>query len=183
MTPTTNPTRLATTQRSYWTTQPSVVTVQNPSFDRLWTAAEDTAREYGFRLDRQDHRLGVLTTDPVTSKQLWEVWRKDTGNFSGTIDNSLDSYRRLVRFQFERIPGGYAVTPRVIIERYAQAEQPIMSSAYLRYAFGGIRPHPEGTKESDRGVYLPQAYWYATGRDTDLENQLAESLLKKLKKR
>src|SRR5690349_588368 len=29
--PTTNPTRLATTQRSYWTTQPAAVTVQDPS--------------------------------------------------------------------------------------------------------------------------------------------------------
>jgi hypothetical protein len=183
ITPTTNPTRLATTQRSYWTTQPAAVTVQSTSFNKLWIAAEDTAREFGFRLDRQDPRLGVLSTDPVTSKQLWEVWRKDSGNLTGTIDNSLESYRRSVRFQFEKIQNGYAVIPRVIIERYTQAEQHIMSSVYLRYAFGGggNRYRPQGTKESDRGVYLPQAYWYATGRDYDLENQIAESILRKLR--
>ena len=185
ITPTTNPARLATTQRSYWTTQPAAVTVQSASFNKLWIASEDTAREFGFPLNRQDPRLGVLTTDPVTSKQVWEVWRKDSGNLGQAASNSLDSYRRSVRFQFEKINGGYAVTPRVIIERYTQAEAQLTSSVYLRYAFGGggNRYRSQGTKETDRGVYLPQAYWYAMGRDYDLENKIADSILKKVESR
>ena len=182
-TPTTNPARLATTRRSYWTTQPAEVTVHNASFDRLWGASEDAARAFGFRLDRQDRRAGVLTTEPVTGKQVFEFWRRDTGNLGETLDNSLDSYRRSIRFRFDRIPGGYAMTPRVIIERYTQAEQPVASSVYLGTIYGGRRYPTRGTRETDRGVYLPQAYWYATGRDYDLENQIAQDVLKRIESR
>lgn len=179
-TPTTNPTRLATTQRSHWTTGPASITVQHRSFEKLWTAAEDTAREFGFRPDRKDRRAGILTTEPVTSKQICELWRRDTGNASQAAQNSLDSYRRSIRFDFTKIPGGYALVPRVIIERYTQAEQPITSSAYLRSIYGAQRYPPQGTHESDRGLYLPRAYWYATGRDYALEDTLARAVLKKL---
>ena len=178
--PTTNPSRLATTRRSHWTTGPASITVQHRSFNRLWTAAEDTAREFGFRLDRKDRRAGILTTEPVTSKQIFELWRCDTGNASQAAQNSLDSYRRFLRFDFTKIPSGYAVVPRVVIERYTQAEQPITSSAYLRSIYGAQRIPAQGTRESDRGLYLPRAYWYATGRDTALEDTIARAVLKKL---
>jgi hypothetical protein len=178
--PTTNPSRLATTQRSHWTTGPASITVQDPSFEKLWTAAEDTAREYGFRLDRKDRRAGILTTEPVTSKQLFELWRRDTGTAAQAADNTLDSYRRCIHFEFQKIAGGYSIIPRVVIERYTQAEQPITSSAYLRSIYGAQRFPPQGTHESDRALYLPRAYWYATGRDYALEDDLAHSILKKL---
>ena len=159
------------------------MTVHNASFNGLWTASEDAARAFGFRLDRQDRRAGVLTTEPVAGKQIFEPWRRDTGNLAGTLDNSLDSYRRSIRFEFQKIPGGYAMTPRVIIERYTQAEQPVASSVYLGTIYGGRRYPARGTRETDRGVYLPQAYWYATGRDYDLENQIAKDVLKRVEKR
>src|SRR2546423_724931 len=107
MTPTTNPVALATTQPFYWTTQPSNVRVSSASFERLWSACERTAREYGFPLDRQDLRNGVMTTEPVISQQFFEPWRRDTGTASGVANNSLATFRRSIRFAIEKEDGGY----------------------------------------------------------------------------
>ena len=181
MTPTTNPAMLATTQPFYWTTQPSVVQVRAASFQRLWSACERTSREFGFPLDRQDFRNGLMTTEPVISQQFFEPWRHDTGTASGVANNSLASYRRTIRFQIEKQDESYVMTPCVIVERFAQAEQPIASDIYLRSSMN-VEKHPMlGTKETDRAIYLPRRYWYATGRDNALERDLAKAVEKKLR--
>ena len=46
-------------------TQPTGPTVVAADFQRLWDACEDVAREFGFALDRQDRRSGVITTVPL----------------------------------------------------------------------------------------------------------------------
>ncbi len=178
--PTTNPAALLTTQPYYWTTQPAVVQVTNPSFHRLWNASAAVAREYGYRLDRQDLRSGLLTTEPLVSQQFFEVWARDTGDSAGVANNSITTYRRTLRFEIQKDMGGFTMSPRVLVERSAQAEQPITSAVGVRSSMG-TQKHPTlGTRETDRGVYIPGGYWYATGRDYALERKIAKSVSKKL---
>ena len=181
--PTTRPS-YATTQPSYWIAQPPSARVTSRNFDKLWKTAEETARQYGFALDREDYRAGVITTVPLTSKQFFEVWRNDVQTMEDLADSSLSTYRRTLRFQFQRNPDeSYDITPIVIIERYAQAEHPITASVYLRTAFRrqrGARKQNIGTRETDVGIYLPHQYWYATGRDTVVEKDIARSMAHKL---
>ncbi len=179
-TPTTNPAALLTTQPYYWTTQPSVVDVVYPDFYKLWNACADVARQDGYTIDRRDYREGLLTTDPLVSQQFFEVWRHDTGSAAGVADNSLDTYRRTVRFQIEKESGQYRMTPCVIVERHTQAEQPITSDVYLGSSMIAAKHPMQGTRETDRGVYLPSAYWYATGRDYAFERDLATQVRHKL---
>jgi hypothetical protein len=181
--PTTQPSA-ATTQPDFWLGQKPVAKVTFRDFQQLWNACEATARDYGFALDRQDYRAGVITTAPLVSKQFFEFWRNDAQTAEDVADSSLNTYRRTLRFNIAKDSGGgggYSATPEVLIERYVQAERPITSSVYLRNAFRTTRGlHPIGTHESDRGVFLPQRYWYSTGRDEVLEADVATHVRRKL---
>jgi hypothetical protein len=181
-TPSTNPAALLTTQPYYWTTQPAVVQVTSTSFNKLWKACEAVAREYGFQLDRQDIRNGLMTTEPLVGQQFFEFWRRDTGNTEGVANNSITTYRRTVRFEIEKDNGKFTMSPCVLVERSAQAEQPITAAVGARSSMASQKNPTQGTRETDRGVYLPSGYWYATGRDWALERQLAKSVTKKLER-
>ena len=179
--PTTRPS-LATTQPYFWVDQPAAVQIVAVDFQRLWDACEEAAREYNFILSRQDYRNGVITTNPLISKQWFEIWRNDVQTGEDLADSSIATYRRTLRFEFERQQDGrFASTPKVVIERYAQAERPITSSVYLRNTFRTQRNyHPVGSAEADVGVYLPQRYWYPTGRDIALEKDIARHVQHRL---
>jgi hypothetical protein len=174
----------STARPAYWNRQPGTERVEARDFDRLWRASEETARDFGFELDRLDYRNGVITTVPLTSKQFFEVWRNDVATIPDMANSSLATYRRTLRFDIEKTPDGrFAAVPRVVVERYARAEQPITSSVYLRNAFRTERRRQSlGTRESDRGVALPRQYWYATGRDEALEENVARRVQKRLTK-
>jgi hypothetical protein len=166
------------------TTAPSRPTVTARSFDFLWASCEDTAREFGFTLDRQDYRGGVITTVPLISKQFFEVWRNDVRTIGDVANSSLATYRRTLRFEIVRNSNGtFTVTPSVTIERYVQSEQPITSSVYLRNAFRSRRGRAAiGSPEADRGIILPSRYWYVTGTDEAVEAAVAKRLARKLRR-
>jgi hypothetical protein len=173
---------LATTQPSYWLDQPPVTNVSNFQFQPLWDACEHTARSYLFQLDRQDYRLGVLTTKPMVSKQFWELWRGDTGTFHEEIENSLATIRRTVRFEIEHTDDGtYVMTPRVLVERQTIVERRVTSVTQTRLAFTGPGVPTREAITSDV-IDLPTTYWTPIGRDTVLEKKLAEKVRERLKK-
>ena len=182
--PTTKPS-YATTQPSYWLAQAPATRVTSPDFDLLWKACEEAARGYGFSLDRQDFRSGVITTYPLISKQFFEVWRNDVQTPHDLADSSINAYRRTIHFSIKRLPDGtFEMTPAIVIERQALAEHPVSASVYLRYAFRNDmrETRSAGTAESDEGLQLPRNYWYATGRDTVLEKSVAKSVEHWMKK-
>lgn len=168
---------LATTQPSFWYDQAGVYSVESDHFAQLWNACEQTARHFHFVPDRLDKRAGVLTTEPLTSAQFFEFWHNDVATIADSADASLATYRRTLRFDIERIPGGYRATPRVVIERFVETERPLTAQVFLRQTFRSQRhEHPVGTPESDRGILIPRTYWYATGRDVALEKHVWKAL-------
>ena len=175
----------ATTQPTYWLDL-AALSVSANDFDRLWRAAEETARDFGFATDRTDYRAGLMTTVPLTSAQWFEFWRSDVRAPDDLAESSTATVRRTIRFEFTREPDGtFKCFPKVLVERQAIAEQRITSvtsyrAVYRRPARPGDRPR--GTRESDEGVMLPSRYWYPTGRDQTLETALIDSLNEKLRR-
>lgn len=176
----------ATTQPSYWYDQPGVASVEGSGFQTLWNTAEDVARSYFFKIDRIDYREGVLTTEPMVSAQFFEPWRRDVQTIDDSLESSLATVRRTVRFEFTKLDNGsYRVVPKVLVERRSIAEQRITSVVLYRQTFK--RPvttgkkAPSGTHETDVGVYLPARYWYPIGRDQTLEKSIAERMESHLK--
>jgi hypothetical protein len=146
-------------EKEYWLAKPPVAEARG-QFDPLWEASERTARDYLFNIDRRDQRSGLLTTEPLITKQWWEFWRKDAGTFRDTQEATLANMRRTIFFQFKKESDGiYSVTPKVLVEKESRVDP--------KY------------KEDIEG---PSSYWYATRRDQVLEKKLADSIRKHLDK-
>ena len=148
----------ATADPDYWLRQPATVHALSTDFALLWDAAEETALDHNFTIDRRDQRYGLLTTHPTISKQFFELWRQDASSADDVFENSLGTIRRTIRFEFSEESGRFTVGPKVLVERYS-----IIDPKYR-------------ANEAD----APIAYWYALGRDTGLERGLAKSIQKRL---
>jgi hypothetical protein len=164
--PTTNPAvvnDLATTQPSFWLGQPSAVAIRSASFTRLWDACEEVLRQIHLKIDRQDYRLGLLTSEPqdyrlglltsepTVSSPFFELWRSDPADADGRVESAIAGIRRTVRFEFARNPdSSYTVTPKVLVERRASVEPKLRQV-----------------------VDYDAVYWYPIARDPRMEKELA----------
>jgi hypothetical protein len=174
----------ATTQPSYWYDQPASITVISRSLPALWKASENALRQLGFRLDRDDLRSGLITSQPVVSSQFFEVWRSDVSTPDDAARSSLATMRRTVRLEFEqRSDGTIQVVPKVLVEKQSIQERRTTSVTLYRGALSrreSPRERPSGTKESDVGLHYPARFWYPVGRDTALERRLADDIGRRL---
>jgi hypothetical protein len=170
---------LATTRPAYWLDQPPVATVESFQFLALWNACEDVARSYLFQLDRQDYRLGLLTTKPMISKQILEPWRSDGGTLQGVLESSLATIRRSIRFEIQRRDDGtFEMVPKVLVERETILERRITSSNQYRNAFSG--PAAGSRTAADVEADVPVLYWTPIGRDPEMEKHLATAVRRRL---
>jgi len=177
--PPTEPRQLdpATAKADYWLAKPAAAIVYGEDYDQLWDACADVARADLYSLDRQDYRDGLLTTTPMISKQIWEFWRNDAGDSYDAMQDTLQTIRRTVRFEFDRGSGGNTVTPKVLVERFAQPNNRITSTGEYRGYFATT-----DEPSSMRSPYSTSSedYWYAIGRDYAMEAELAKAIKAKL---
>jgi hypothetical protein len=168
------------TQPVYWYDRPATVTVGAANFDKLWHAAEEAARLHGFRIDREERRTGLLTTEPLISSQFFEFWRRDVLTVEDSARASLATHRRTLRFEFEKLPDGrYEVTPKALVERQSVTERRITSVVLYKGSVSGSGSAgdiPRGTREADEGILVPPRFWYAIGRDEALEKSVAATI-------
>lgn len=164
-----------TTQPSYYLDMPAAAQVQAGDFDTLWTACEKVARSYGYQLDREDYRTGLLTTVPMVSKNIQEPWRKDAGTVYYQIQDSLQTIRRTLRFEIKKDESGaFAAVPKVLMERQSVLEHRITSVTQYRGAFSG--PRVSSIYTTDAVNPVPARYWTPIGRDQPMEKQVATAV-------
>lgn len=171
----------ATAYPQYWLSKPAAASVWSGNYDKLWGACGDVARDELFILDREDYRDGLLTTQPLVSRQFFEIWRPDTGDTHDLIINSLQSIRRTIRFEFEKSSGGYSATPKVLIERLSQPEVRTTTAARYRSLFATPQlPSDHGPRMVEGALGTFGEDWYAIGRDLKMEEQLAQAVKQRL---
>jgi len=167
------------TTPDYWFNQPAVASIVSQDFPSLWDACARTLIYDQFELDRQDRRLGVLTTSPMISKQFFEVWRSDAGTGRQILQDSIQTIRRTVRFDLARRPdGSYVATPKVLVEQSSHPERRLTAVPQFTGAFAAFAE--TSSRITDQGVEVPNRYWYSLGRDQAMERQLANSVREKL---
>jgi hypothetical protein len=172
---------------AYWYNRPATTTVTADDFDQLWAACERAARDRGFRVDREDFRGGVMTTQPLISKGAVEFWRRDVVTLPDVAESTLHTMRRTIRFEIKaREDGAYEAAPKVLIERYSVIEHRITSATQYREIYALTREEATRTEHRQRNPLLeqegiPTFYWYAVGRDGSLEKKLAEAIAGKVK--
>jgi hypothetical protein len=156
-----------TTQVSYWWNQPAIASASGANFFELWKAAEHTARDYRFQIDVEDQRTALMATQPLLSKQFFEIWRSDVPELKDLLISSLSMMRRTVHFEFARDDDGvYHVQPKVLVERFSAEERRLSSQT----TFSAPETDTERVLE---GRPWPAIYWYPVGRDHELERLLA----------
>jgi hypothetical protein len=177
---------LATTQPSYWYDQPDAAVVRSGDFEKLWTACEDVARDYLFKISREEYRSGVLTTEPMVSGQWFEPWRRDGRSLDDSQENSIATIRRSIRFEFTRQSDNtWQMTPKILVERQSIAERRITSAVSYRNILAApprnaASPGSPGSREADQGILIQRRYWYPIHRDNEFERAVAQSVEKKL---
>jgi hypothetical protein len=166
-------------QPDYWWNRPAVASVSNPDFEKLWSACKGELYVRLFPVDREEYREGFLTSEPMVSKQIFEVWRNDAISLHDQAESSLGTIRRTVHFEVARQPDGtYQATPKVLIERYASAERRLTAITQYHSAFSGPRTYNDAPDQS--GEPAAADYWYPLRRDTDLEKVMADSIRHRL---
>lgn len=165
----------------YWLDKPATAKVSAADYDRLWAACDVAARRHYFTPDVLNYRQGVMTSKPLTSKGVSEFWRNDVPAGDDLARSTLATYRRTIRYEIAKTPDDqYEVGVKVLVERSSQFERRVTTGIQFKDAFG---PYPTGMEFlSDDGTEQAAQYWYATGRDTVLEEALAETIRKKLAK-
>lgn len=160
---------------------PPVASFKAEDFDTLWKSIYRVTRNAGFKPDRQDFRLGIFTTLPLVSGQIFEPWRRDSGSLQAVTESTLATVRRTVRWDVSKDDNGiYTATPKVLIERYSVIEHRVTFSAQYQEIFALTREEQRNQRLQalDPAAFaeepIPAAFWYAIGRDEGLERRLAE---------
>jgi len=168
------------TSTDYWFNKPAVASIESADFQKLWDACRGTLVNNQFEISDENYRLGLMTTWPLISKQFFEVWRSDAGTVHDIMQDSLQTIRRSVHFEFARQPdGSFTAYPKVVMEQFIHPERRITVQAQYNQAFAAVGEAP--TRENTEGNSVSSRYWYALGRDEAMEKQLANSVREKLR--
>jgi outer membrane murein-binding lipoprotein Lpp len=168
---------------AYWYEQPGEQSVSDASYEALWQASVRAAKDRFFTIEITDYRRGLLATAPSVSEQFFEPWRNDVADGHALTQASLGTIRRTIRFEFEATgERHYKVTPKVLVERESLPERRTTVAARYRTVF--VPEVDNGAQMSadigNPGEPAPKKYWYAIGRDYELESVLAKDISKLL---
>jgi hypothetical protein len=170
---------LKRSQPDYWWNQPAVVHVSARDFYKLWNACKGELYVRLFIVDREQYRDGLLTSEPLVSKQFFEFWRTDAVTVHDVAESSLATMRRIVRFEVtKQKDGSYDMVPKVLVERFESTERRLTAFNQYHESFTAPRTYMDEPDES--GVQLAADYWYVVRRDSDLEKDLANSIKRRL---
>lgn len=99
------------------------------NFQTLWRSSRRVLKKYGFELDRQDRRAGVITTFAATSGHLFEVWRRDAATPFHYQENAVQNILRAVRLSVRRGEGDtFDFNVEVLMAR-SNLPQPMITDA------------------------------------------------------
>ena len=165
-----------TAKFTYWLNQPPVASVDCDDFDTLWHACRRATEGASFKIDRVDFRGARLTTLPLVTKQVFEFWRNDTASLPDAAESTVSTIRRTVRWDIlKQDDGSFRATPAVVEERYVMTERRLTSAMQYQEIFSDAHKF-EGSRLQDEGLAPVDVYWFATGRDRNLEKRLAETV-------
>ncbi len=170
----------------------AIVQSDNPAAVRpdgyrgTFEASIEVLRDNGYTIDRRDYRFGRITTLPLGSPNIFEVWNAQNTTSHQAVESTLASEQRRVNINFISLagqsgqPGGsdqadpqvsYALEVEVILERRQIPTRRLAGSA-RRNVFSNLAAPPRDL--IDRGV--TGNYWEPVGRDPYLEARLIKQI-------
>jgi hypothetical protein len=92
-------------------------------------AARDVLTGMGFTLDKYDIEAGVLTTNPLTGAQFFEVWRGDNASRFDSAEANLHSLQRAVEMTFTQSDGKLCMLCDVKVRRLSLPEREVTGTS------------------------------------------------------
>jgi hypothetical protein len=155
--------------------------VYNASYDNVWKQGLAILSSAGFALDRQDYRLGTITTQYLPSNQIVEFWKPQATTFTAMMENTINDQRRRIRLTISNVEGKpqfYEIAVQVIVERQTNPSEEIHGPLFVEGSGFGRN------EISLRSDYAPPnvetARWIILGHDPDLERKLLDALFKRI---
>ena len=151
----------------------SFADVSHEQRDTLWDAAQDVLREQQFRLDWVDRRSGSIRTQPLTSQQAFEFWRKDVDTSYDLLEATMRTVRRTVDVTLAGGDAGETLTVTVRREYFSTPERQFNSS------IAGMRMFTTDLPRADTGEQIKDSdsRWIDAGRDPAMERYLLERIV------
>ena len=153
--------------------------------EALWEAGRDVLRQYGFSLDRQDFRAGVLTTHPMVGKHFFEFWRRDAVSPCDLAESSIQKIYRQVTVRLEPTqPGAETYKPivEVVVSRSDRQRLEVTSTSEAFDLFlipAGEEPVPENPADR-QGADMSESAWDSIvplGGQAGLAERLAAEIM------
>jgi hypothetical protein len=155
--------------------------VYDANYDTVWKQAQNILAQSGFAIDRQDYRLGEITTLTLPSAQIVEFWKPQQANGVDALENTVNNQRRWVRLTISPVEGKpkfMVIGLRVLVERETNPSEHIGGPVFV-----------EGSGFGRNAVTLRSDYapprdvpgiWYTVGHDPDLEKKLLDALFARI---
>ncbi|MBN2201173.1 hypothetical protein JW777_04400, partial [bacterium] len=156
------------------------------NFRDLWNTSCDVLRKYGFSIDRQDRRDGVITTFAVSGGHgLEALWRKDASNFFYFRENTTQNILRAARVTIHRLPDRPDEFDFRVEVRMARSNRPppqltdtvevnTMSVAQLpELRFSDLEMRPVRRDEELTGI---RAYIVPLGQDEEMAGRIDRAI-------
>jgi hypothetical protein len=127
-------------------TQPVVdLTPETPearNFQAVWSAAQETLRDYRFQIQRTDRRAGLIVTEPMVSMYPTEFWRKDIRSSEKLFESSLHRMYRAAVVQIAPgdQPGTYRPRTRVLVGRSERQHAQVTEASQVAQVYAGGGP-------------------------------------------
>ena len=154
--------------------------IYNAGYDNVWQQAIGVLTKAGFTLDRQDYRLGVLSTKPLPGAQFVEFWKPQHVNALNAMENTINTQRRIVRITISRAekPDFYEIGVQVLVERQTNPTEEIGGPIFVEGSGFGRNAV---TLRSDYAPLKPEVgRWVTMGHDPDMEKKLIDALFERI---
>lgn len=153
---------------------PTAIVMQVSDREAFLDAAASELRSRDFPIERIDPYEGVLVTEPSTSQQWLEFWRRDALGAYQLTESSIHTIRRIVTVRLNEEPARGADECRVSVEvekeRFSAPERQVTTASGALAVFSEHLP----TVEGEMGPRSIGAHWVPLGRDPLLEADLLE---------
>jgi hypothetical protein len=155
--------------------------IYDASYDNIWKQGISILNDAGFVIDRQDYRLGVLTTKPLPSAQFIEFWKPQHASVTNAMENTVNNQRRSIRLSISKVEGKpefYEIGIQVLVERESNPSEQIGGPIFVEGSGFGRN---SVTLRSDYATpVVEEGRWSIVGHDPDTEAKLLDALFKRI---
>jgi len=169
---------------------PNPVEIDRVEYTRMYNAAVQVLRDYGFKVDRNSHRFGTITTKYLASPSVFEPWTSTNSTVDLALESTFNQQQRRVIITLEpseansgskfrrstpnSLPEQYSLRVEVFVERRAHPNRYLTGATASHGLYGTLTAGPG--ELTHRGVN--GSYWRPMGRDPLLEQRLLADIIR-----